>query len=84
MSPTWEAITDALKRLWTKIVSFAEALDVIDDPVGDYNSRLENASISSSARCSTSRRNCIRALAAAEKFPVHPLGCSPDFPDPQK
>ena len=27
---------DALKRLWTKIMRFAEALDGIDDPVGDY------------------------------------------------
>lgn len=26
----------ALKRLWTRIVSFAEAFDGIDDPVGDY------------------------------------------------
>ena len=26
----------ALKRLWTKIVWFAQALECIDDPTGDY------------------------------------------------
>lgn len=26
----------AMKRLWTKIARFAEALDGADDPVGDY------------------------------------------------
>jgi hypothetical protein len=26
----------ALKRLWTKIARFAEALEGIDDPIGDY------------------------------------------------
>ena len=26
----------ALKRLWTKMARFAEALDGIDDPTGDY------------------------------------------------
>ena len=26
----------ALKRLWTKMARFAEALDGIDDPIGDY------------------------------------------------
>jgi hypothetical protein len=26
----------ALERLWTKIARFAEALDGIDDPTGDY------------------------------------------------
>jgi hypothetical protein len=26
----------ALKRLWTKVARFAEALDGMDDPTGDY------------------------------------------------
>lgn len=26
----------AMKRLWTKIARFAEGLDGVDDPVGDY------------------------------------------------
>ena len=26
----------ALKRLWTKISRFAEALEGMDDPIGDY------------------------------------------------
>jgi hypothetical protein len=36
MSPAAEANMSALKRLWTKIARFAEALDGIDDPTGDY------------------------------------------------
>jgi hypothetical protein len=36
MSPTAEANMSALERLWTKIARFAEALDGIDDPTGDY------------------------------------------------
>ena len=36
MSPTAEANMSALKRLWTKLARFAEALDGIDDPTGDY------------------------------------------------
>lgn len=36
MSSIVEANMSALKRLWTKIVSVAKALDGIDDPVGDY------------------------------------------------
>jgi len=31
-----------LKRLWTVIVQFIEAFDVIDDPFGDRMSALES------------------------------------------
>jgi hypothetical protein len=41
-------------------------LEGIDDPTGDYIlSLLESASISLSATWSTSKGNCIRALATA-------------------
>jgi hypothetical protein len=36
MSPVAEANLSALKRLWTKIARFAEALEGIDDQTGDY------------------------------------------------
>jgi hypothetical protein len=36
MSPTAEVNMSALKRLWTKMARFAEALEGIDDPTGDY------------------------------------------------
>ena len=36
MSPNVEANMNLLKRLWTRIVSFAEALEGVDDPIGDY------------------------------------------------
>jgi hypothetical protein len=36
MSPNAEANMSVLKRLWTKIARFAEALEGMDDPTGDY------------------------------------------------
>jgi hypothetical protein len=36
MSPDAEANMSVLKRLWTRIARFAEALEGIDDPRGDY------------------------------------------------
>ena len=36
MTRTMEADMRTLRRLWTRLVSFAEALNGIDDPVGDY------------------------------------------------
>jgi hypothetical protein len=32
---------NALKRLWTQIARFAEALEGIDDPAGDYMLSLD-------------------------------------------
>jgi hypothetical protein len=36
MSPTAEENMSALKRLWTNIARFAQSLEGIDDPFGDY------------------------------------------------
>ena len=36
MSPNAKIIMSASKQLWTKIARFAEALEGIDDPMGDY------------------------------------------------
>jgi hypothetical protein len=36
MNPNAKANMSASKRLWTKVVRFAEALEGIDDPMGDY------------------------------------------------
>jgi hypothetical protein len=42
MSPNAEANMSVLKRLWTKIARFAEALEGMDDPTGDYMFSLGN------------------------------------------
>jgi hypothetical protein len=36
MSPSAEADMNILKRLWTRIVRLAQALEGMDDPIGDY------------------------------------------------
>ena len=36
MSPNAEANMSVLRRLWTKMARFAEALEGIDDPTGHY------------------------------------------------
>jgi hypothetical protein len=36
MNPNAEVKMDVLKRLWTKIARFAEAMEGVDDPKGDY------------------------------------------------
>lgn len=36
MSPDAEANMSVFKRLWTRFVRFAEALEGIDDPTGEY------------------------------------------------
>ena len=36
MSANAEANMSGLKRLWTKIARFAEVLEGIDNPIGDY------------------------------------------------
>jgi hypothetical protein len=55
-----------LKRLWTKIALFAEAMEGMDGPTSDYiYSPSESASISLNATWSTSKGNCIRTLTAA-------------------
>jgi hypothetical protein len=65
MSQNAEANMSVLKRLWTKIALFAESQEGIDDPSGGYIFSLGSGSISLNARWNTSKRNCIRALAAA-------------------
>jgi hypothetical protein len=36
MSQNAEANVSALRRLWTKIACFAEAMEGMDDPTGEY------------------------------------------------
>jgi hypothetical protein len=64
MSPDAEANMSVLKRLWTRIARFAEALEGIDDPRGDYIFAVGER-VDKLEREVAHLGNCIRAVAAA-------------------
>jgi hypothetical protein len=54
-----------LKRLWTRIVRFVEALEGIDDPIGHYMSSVGKRVEKLESAVEHLEGDCLRALTAA-------------------